>query len=88
MLKLIIVFFIFLYSADSSDERNFNTRWHRPEDYCESFITSMNKDDFQIVDVKLEDYNKLYIYLADYKLVNRYLRNQLDDAIIAITEYP
>lgn len=88
MLKLIIVFFIFLYSADSSEERNFNTRWQRPEDYCESFIASMNKEDFQIVDVKLEDYNKLYIYLADYKLVNRYLRNQLDDAIIAITEYP
>ena len=53
MIKLIIVFFIFLYSANSSvDEREFNTRWGCADNYCNKFIANMDKDDFQIVDIQ------------------------------------
>jgi len=87
MIKLIIIFFIFLYSASSSvEEKEFTTKWGSPENYCENFILHMKKDDFSVVDIEHKDNNTVHMYLADTMLVNRYLNNQLYDSVIGVSK--
>lgn len=87
MLKLIIVFFIFLYSTDSVIEKDvFTTKWGSQERYCENFICNVTEDDFDVVDVFCEGHDRLYVYVADKKLISLYKNNEFNDIAIGIVE--